>query len=74
MANTRKVDRVGVYSRGVRTGGPSELERERALIAEARAELDAGLGVTGGDAEAWLEAFASDGAAVAPTPVLRSRT
>lgn len=35
---------------------------EAVLIAEARAQLDAGQGRTGADLDAWLEAWEGDGA------------
>ncbi len=38
------------------------LAREAELIAEAEAELAAGLGRTGADLAAWLDAWESDGA------------
>lgn len=45
------------------------LAHERTLIAEARAELDAGLGISGDELEAWLDGL--DGDEDLPIPVAR---
>lgn len=59
---------------GRKAPGPAEtpaqrevrLARERKLIGEARAEVEAGLGLSGDDVEAWLDKLDSD--EVAPIP------
>jgi hypothetical protein len=44
------------------------LAREAKLLAEARAQLDAGQGRTGADLDAWLDAWEGDGALPPRTP------
>jgi len=42
-------------------GRASRMKRERAMLAEAEAELAAGKGVSGEALERWLEAFVGEG-------------
>ena len=44
------------------------IEREEAIIAKAEADIDAGLGIEDGEAEAWLDLLDHDPNAPLPSP------